>query len=168
MFALVAGPSAQKHPLAWGNSASCCFKLCFKFLHTVTFFRWLSTFILNSEKFSYSAQLLMKIQHFSSRLHHPGWLCSLRTLQAEGFWCCPRQKTIWVISCVPVSYDFVLRQRCSAAFCLAGPSRGSQTSLFLLFPFHVAMCEWDESAAIVVWFSDLSEVSSGEGFDVQC
>lgn len=35
-----------------------------------------------------------------------------------------------MISCAPVSYDFVLRQRCSTAFCLAGLSHGSQTSLF--------------------------------------
>lgn len=89
-------------------------------------------------------------------------------VETEGFWCCPRQWTIWVISCAPVSYDFVLRQRCSRAFCLAGLSHGSQTSLFLPFPFHVAMREWDESAAIVAWFSDLSIGSNDWGFDVHC
>lgn len=36
-FALVPAPFAQKHTLAWGNAASCCFKLCFKFLHTFIF-----------------------------------------------------------------------------------------------------------------------------------
>lgn len=89
-------------------------------------------------------------------------------VETEGFWCCPRQWTIWVISCAPVSYGFVLRQHCSRVFCLAGLSHGSQTSLFLPFPFHVAMCEWDESAAIVVWFSDFSIGSNDRGFDVQC
>ena len=59
-------------------------------------------------------------------------------MEAEGFWWCPRQWTIWVISCAPVSYDFILRHCCSRAFCLAGLSHGSQTSLFLSFPFHVA------------------------------
>lgn len=110
----------------------------------------------------------------TSHSHYPSSLCSLPpqfsapALETEGFWCCPRQWTIWVISCAPVSYDFVLRQRCSRAFCLAGLSHGSQTSLFLPFPFHVAMCEWDESAAIVAWFSDLSIGSNDWGFDVQC
>lgn len=61
--------------------------------------------------------------------------------ETEGFSSRPRQWAIWEISCAPVSYDFVPRRRCSAAFCLAGPSRGSQTSLFLRSPFHVAVRE---------------------------
>lgn len=43
-----------------------------------------------------------------------------------------------MISCAPVSYDFVPRPCCSRDFCLTGLSHGSQTSLFLPFPFHVA------------------------------
>lgn len=43
-----------------------------------------------------------------------------------------------MISCAPVSYDFVLRQCCFRAFCLVGLSHGSQTSLILSFSFHVA------------------------------
>lgn len=70
-------------------------------------------------------------------------------VEAVGFWCCPRQWTIWVISCAPVSYDFVLRQCCSWAFCLAGLSHGSQTSLFLSFPFHVARV--NETSPRLLW-----------------
>lgn len=74
--------------------------------------------------------------HLPLAPHPPPVLCAC--IEVEGFWCCPRQWTIWVISCAPVSYDFGPRQCCSRAFCLAGLSHGSQTSLFLPFPFHVA------------------------------
>lgn len=86
--------------------------------------------------------LLFSLSHFLLLLSifpllpTPPVLCAC--IEVEGFWCCPRQWTIWVISCAPVSYDFGPRQCCSRAFCLAGLSHGSQTSLFLPFPFHVA------------------------------
>lgn len=37
-----------------------------------------------------------------------------------------------------------------------------------LLPFSCGLCEWDEFAAIVAWFSDLSIGSNDQGFDVQC
>ncbi len=34
--------------------------------------------------------------------------------------------------------------------------------------FSCGLCEWAESTAIVVWFSDLSTGSNDRGFDMQC
>lgn len=52
----------------------------------------------------------------------------------------------------------------SRALCLAWPEPWKSG-----FPsFSCGLCEWDGSAAIVVWFSGLSAGSNDGGFDVQC
>lgn len=83
-------------------------------------------------------------------------------VRAQGFWCCPRQWTIWVISCAPVSYDFVRRLRRFRPFVWLAWAMEVRLPSFSA-PVSCGSCERAESRAIVVWFSDLPAGSNDRG-----